>query len=95
VSEKRLRALRILRDHGPVTPMEFAERMWPDSPYWTVSYKAGQYGSVRGRGLVKSAGSYLAKLRRAGVALRSLEGNYTTISPEGRRALEKEEPPRG
>ena len=91
MTETQLRALRILRDHGPVTPTEFAEWMWPDSPYWRVVYRAGPYGSVRGRGLVKSAGSYLAKLRRSDLALRSIEDNYVSISPEGRKALEQAE----
>lgn len=60
------RALEIIRDDGPISPSRFAEKMWPDSPHWQESYKCGQYGSTRGRGVVLAGGSLMGKLRTRG-----------------------------
>ena len=71
VGQKTLQALRIIRDNEPLRPTRFAELMWPDSRYWRVHYKCGPKGSTTGRGLVMSAGSYLGKMQRLGLTIRS------------------------
>jgi hypothetical protein len=67
VTAIRRRALTILRDHGPLAPLAFAELMWPDAPAWNTSTKAGKYGSTTGGGIIRAGGAYLAKLRKAGL----------------------------
>lgn len=32
MTEKQIQALRIVQEHGPMTPSHFAFHMWPDSP---------------------------------------------------------------
>lgn len=62
------RALEILRDHGPLTPANFAKRYYPkDDPGWKRQAKCG-YGSHAGSGLVMGAGGFLGKLRHMGLA---------------------------
>jgi hypothetical protein len=93
ITDKAARALRVLLDyeetHGlGIYPSMFADLMWPDSPYHNVHYNSGR-GSVKGRGLVMSAGSYLAKLHRRGLTRRKWIGSqhFDTLSIEGRQAL--------
>ena len=85
------RALTILRQHGPMTASEFAREMWPESPAWNRFYKCGPSGATRGRGLVKSAGSFLGKLRKQGLAElywdRRLASDQHIVSQQGRREL--------
>ncbi|KKK91462.1 hypothetical protein LCGC14_2712770, partial [marine sediment metagenome] len=64
--EKTLQALRCLAD-GPLTPTQFAEKMWPHSPGWLRIVKSGNNSVVRGRGMPKAGGSYLGKLRKRGL----------------------------
>lgn len=59
-------ALRIIRDHGPLRPREFAQFMWPDSDGWRRSARCGANGSHRGGGMHLAGGGYLGKLRRQG-----------------------------
>lgn len=63
-----IKALCILSNHGPLLAGDFARLMWPDSPKWNEAYKCGAYGSSRGRGMLKSGGSFLGKMRRLGLA---------------------------
>ena len=85
------RALTILRDHGPLTPREFAEKMWPDSPAWKRVNKCGPYGATKGRAIVESGGGFLGKLRKQGLAElywdRRLDIDQHIISEQGRREL--------
>lgn len=64
------RALAIIAEHAPIRPGSFGDLMWPESPARTRSYNCGPNGATRGLGLDLSAGSYLAKLRRAGLIQR-------------------------
>ena len=66
LTDPQYNALHIVALNGPIRPSRFADKMWPDSPAHQISYKCGAWGSTRGRGLVLSAGSYLAKLRKRG-----------------------------
>ncbi len=62
--------------------------LWPDSPHWTEAYKAGQNGTVMGRGVVMSGGSYLGKLRKMGLVQRDFDrGNTWLLTQAGRVAL--------
>lgn len=90
VSQVSTKALRLVRDHGPVAPAKFAEMMWPDSPAWNKVYMAGNKGgAVRGRGIVRSAGSYLGKPRKAGLVYRNSNWLYV-ISVDGIEAIESQ-----
>lgn len=63
------RALEVLHDKkGVMLPSELAERLWPASPFWHVSYKCGQQGATRGSALWRSAGGLLGKLVKRGLA---------------------------
>ncbi len=92
-TKKTLVALRIIQARGAegIIPSEFAQELWPDSPYWKVVYKAGPNGSVSGRGVVMSGGSYLAKLRRMRLVTWHGKGNrYVNIlTPEGQALLKE------
>lgn len=57
-------------------PGWFARQMWPDSPCWRRAYKCGPNGSSRGIAMARTAGCYLAKLARAGLATRLDDGRY-------------------
>jgi len=63
-------ALDILRQYPDgLTAKGFAYHMWPDSPYWRVSYKVGR-GSTRGAAVWRAAGGFLGRLVRAGLIRR-------------------------
>jgi len=62
LTEPQKRALRILRDHGPLRPREFARLMWPDSPGWNRLHNCGPYGASYGTMMPMCGGAYLAKL---------------------------------
>ena len=83
------RALAILREHGPLSPTEFAEKMWPDSPAWEKVYKCGPYGASRGRAIVRSGGGFLGKLFAAGLVEPGsrLDRTLWSLSERGRKAL--------
>lgn len=82
------RGLSILRDHGPLMPKDFAEKMWPDSEGWQRQARCG-YGVHPGGGMYTAAGGYLGKLRGRGWVRRSLEWhvNKYVITKEGLKAL--------
>jgi hypothetical protein len=88
------RALTILRDYGPLTPREFAEKMWPDSPGWNRVHKCGPTGASRGRAMAESGGGFLGKLRKQGLAEiywdRRMDIDQHIISEQGRRVLGEE-----
>lgn len=90
MTDAQARALTILREHGPMMPREFAERMWPDSPGWERVHRCG-YGATKGRMMAMSGGAYLGKLHKRGlvriVTKRWLPGFMWTISPKGLAAL--------
>lgn len=88
------RALELLEAHEDrgLTPAEFARRMWPDSPAWQRPGKCGQ-GTSRGTGIRQAGGAFLARLRKAGLALdlrparRDQPGRGYILSDAGLRAL--------
>jgi len=62
-----IRALKIIRDHGPIRPREFGEKLWgKEHPGWRRVSKAGPSGSTRGGGMNLAAGGYIGKLFKAG-----------------------------
>lgn len=62
-----MQALSILSTSNGLTAREFAERMWPNSEKWSKSHNVGTNGATRGVGMQLAGGSYLAKLRNAGL----------------------------
>jgi hypothetical protein len=62
----QLKALGIIREHGPLRPREFARFMWPDSEGWNHHVRCGPNGSHKGGGMYTSAGMYLGKLYQRG-----------------------------
>lgn len=44
LTKPQRRGLEILKEHGPLTPREFAMHMWPDSPSWQKRNR-GQRGT--------------------------------------------------
>lgn len=55
------RALRILYEHGPLWPREFAKLMWPESLGWHRNHRCGR-GTSAGAMMAMVGGGYLAKL---------------------------------
>lgn len=91
----RLRALAILRDHPGVTAGEFALLMWPDSKgHRKVSRRSSTpAGGAMGAGIKMSAGVFLWRLVRSGLAWSGTTGfashqNVFSISAAGQKALE-------
>ena len=95
LTDARRRALSILRNHPKgLTASEFGDLMWPNSPAHTRVYNCGPNASTTGMGVWLAAGSYLAKLRRAGLTAHHWYMNTTRlnfISQDGRAALESTE----
>ncbi|NPV00023.1 MAG: hypothetical protein HPY53_01455 [Brevinematales bacterium] len=60
-----LRALEIIKEWPGISAMNFAGKMWPDSPKWKKMYEGGN-GSTMGRGMWLSAGSFLSRLQKKG-----------------------------
>ncbi len=93
MTDSQRRGLEVLRDHGPLTPSQFAKRMWPDSPAWVRSGKCGAYGSHAGVAMPSAGGAMIARLRRLGWATWAPKtlGHYARheLTEAGRRALEE------
>ena len=89
---KALEALALGQQNngGFVRARTFAERLWPDAPAWRRCCNVGN-GSARGVGIIRAGGSFMAKMRRAGLAEKSyrLELYGYRLSGEGRRTLEE------
>jgi hypothetical protein len=69
-SKAIIKALRILAEFEhvrPITPKEFAQAMWPDSPGWRRLTKCGNKGVTRGGAMPQAAGAMLGRLDRAGL----------------------------
>jgi len=80
LTEAQHKALKIVRDHGPIRPREFAKAMWPDSPGWKRHCKCGPGGCHQGGGMYTAGGAYLGKLARKGWVMqrsRRLGGVYS------------------
>lgn len=91
VTDFQRRALQVIHEAGgEITPTEFAERMWPDSPAWQKVYAAGPYGSARGLALVRSAGGHLGRLTQRGWLYRKSEASAALycLTSSGQALLE-------
>lgn len=85
------RSLRILRDHGPMSPSWFANRYFPeDHPGWKRVCKCGPHGSHAGSGLVMWAGGWIGKLRAEGLVRHHGKYNQHILTPGGGVAAIKE-----
>lgn len=96
ITKQQYKALLVIRDHGPMTPREFAEKMWPESLGWNRSHKVGR-GSSRGAAMAATGGAYLGRLRKMGFTryARNSIGewpkyyNLHALTPEGRGAIKE------
>lgn len=87
-----IKALRILKYHGPLRPGAFAKLMWPHSDGWNRGQTCGRRANAlqRGAGMNRAGGSFLAKLAKRGLAWcrpESWGGGYI-IEPAGSKLLE-------
>ena len=63
------RALDILRRHGPMLALEFADMMWPNSPGRLKVKRVTWYGSAQGVGMHRAAAGFLGKLKVRGLVV--------------------------
>ena len=89
LSESVVRALAILRAHGPLRPREFAKLMWPESEGWLRYAQCGPYGSHRGGGMYLAGGGFLGRLRHQGLVEYGGYGRGYRLSDDGRRLLKE------
>lgn len=73
-----IRALLILRDKKPRNADDFAKLMWPDSLMHSKVSNQG-HGATRGKAAWLVGGSYLGRLRKAGL----ITVNYTWMRRNG------------
>lgn len=66
-SKRTIEALIILRDKKPQSFAQFAKLFWPENLMHRRHTNCGTHGSRRGAGAWFAAGSYIAKLERAGL----------------------------
>jgi len=83
-SKPLLKALKIISTfegaglYHEIWPTQFAKLMWPDSPCWRKVYNIG-HGSTGGKGMWLCAGSYLNKLKEAGLVYQKLTSHHQAI----------------
>lgn len=97
LTKPQRRALEILRnaEDQRLLPSQFAERMWPDSPYWKHSYNVGR-GATRGIAMYRAGGAYLGRLQKLGyvhwTAWGRVDNEYLyhgyRLTDKGREALD-------
>lgn len=91
ISDKTIKALKIITKNSCRTARDFAEKMWPDNLMHTRVSNQGN-GACHGKGAWLCGGSYLGKLRQAGLVYRTL--NYVGefhLTTEGYEVLKNEE----
>lgn len=66
MTDKSIRALKIIRDKKPLTAEDFARLMWPDSDMHRKVSNQG-HGTTRGKAAWLCGGSYLGRLRKKGL----------------------------
>lgn len=89
LTEFQISALRVIRNHGPIMPGEFAEKMWPDSPAWGRYHNCG-HGATAGGGMRMCGGSYIGKLYKKGWVKLYIGNYYERTSPVTRYELTDE-----
>jgi hypothetical protein len=87
IGPKTLIALAIIKEHGPVTPRQFSQLMWPDAEGHEVPGSCG-HGVAVGIGMWKAAGSFLGKLNRMGLIKN--DNSISDIGMETLRVLTRE-----
>lgn len=80
------KALKIIRDHNITNGGQFAHLMWPKSEGWSTS-KNGGHGSQRGKGMWLAGGSFLGRLKKAGL-ITGANGHDHFLTDKGRGILE-------
>ncbi len=99
LTAKQAKALRIVREHGPILPGWFAHFMWPDSSSWTRTSNCGHNGARTGVGVEQAGGAFLSRLAKKDLVRdewdrgwqgRSIRKGYSLLAA-GRRALKEYE----
>ena len=93
ITDKTIKALKIIDKYGVIYPKQFAQLMWPDSPAWDKVYNTGINGATSGKGMWLCAGSYLRKLKRRGLVEMGITDYcqaYYVLSKQGRGVLKGE-----
>jgi len=94
ITDKTIKALKIIKESKHLTARDFAEQMWPDSLMHTRTSNQGN-GACKGKAAWLCGGSYLGKLTIAKLIYRSLEcdgyvGEFH-LTDKGREAIENNE----
>lgn len=82
LTDFQIRALRVLADNGPMSPRQFAEKIWPDAQAWERVSNVGN-GATRGVGITRAGGCYLARMRSRGWARPARVPGETEITEMG------------
>ena len=77
MSERRLKALLLIKQNIKVYPDQFARLMWPDSPSWHRYSNVGN-GATVGVGIRQKAGSMLWAMEKDG--LLCLVGSISVVN---------------
>ena len=94
ITDKTIKALKIIENTPKITARDFAELMWPNNIMHRRISNQGN-GACRGKAAWLCGGSYLGKLRKAGLIYRALEdrgyiGRFY-LTDKGRRILKNHE----
>lgn len=98
-TEPAARALRIVQEHGAITPGFFADYMWPESEGHIRRVSNVGRGATRGVGHWRAAGAYLSRLTKRGWLSRryrpGMKAREYFITAAGCAALQAHEAARG
>lgn len=86
LTAKARQALDIVKATPGITPGQFAEQMWKDSPAHRKVYNVGQHGAARGVVINQTGGAFLSRLHRQGLVV--YIGRRARITRTGLAALE-------
>lgn len=77
LTDPQAKALTFLREQQPVSPRQFAQLMWPESPAWRqrTNKRGGRAGAVGGTMPMQGA-RMLWSLHRLGLAARNDDGTW-------------------
>ena len=94
ITDKTIKALKIIQENPELTARDFAEKMWPDSLMHIRTSNQGN-GACKGKAAWLCGGSYLGKLKKEKLIYRDLsDGGYIGkfyLMNKGREAIEEYE----
>lgn len=83
--QSTIKALQLIDEKEITNGRQFAFLMWPDSEAWQHSSNGGR-GSQRGKGMWLAGGSFLGRLKKAGLITGS-NGRKHNLTPKGKALL--------